>query len=266
MGVVFELQPSTTGWEETVLYSFTGGSDGGRPKSNLIMDPSGNLFGTNSAGVFELKWSGGGWAEQVIYRPQNYPQVVTGLTMDAAGNIFGVGYSSAFELSPNGNGGWNPTVLHNFLTRYFLGPDPIGAPALDKAGNFYGATYHGGANKSGKIYEVSLRRGKWTLKTLYSFGGHVGDGSNPDAGLVLDASGNIYGTTLSGGGSGYGTVFELVAPIGKGSYQEKVLWSFNGTDGRAPYASLILDSAGNLYGTTRSGGSSGPGVVFKVTP
>jgi len=265
-GVVFELNPAQTSWAETVLYSFTGGSDGGSPTSNLIMDPSGNLFGTNSAGVFELKWSGGGWAEQVIYRPQNYPQVVTGLTMDAAGNIFGVGYSSAFELSPNGNGGWNPTVLHNFLTRYFLGPDPIGAPALDKAGNFYGATYHGGANKSGKIYEVSLRRGKWTLKTLYSFGGHVGDGSNPDAGLVLDASGNIYGTTLSGGGSGYGTVFELVAPIGKGSYQEKVLWSFNGTDGRAPYASLILDSAGNLYGTTRSGGSSGPGVVFKVTP
>ena len=83
---------------------------------------------------------------------------------------------------------------------------------------------------------------------------------------MLDASGNIYGTTLFGGGSDNGTVFESVAPIGKGSYQEKVLWSFNGTDGRAPYASLILDSAGNLYGTTLEGGPNGYGNVFEVTP
>lgn len=173
MGVVFELQPSTTGWEETVLYSFTGGSDGGSPANNLIMDPSGNLFGTNSAGVFELRRSSGGWTEQVIYQPQYFARLVTGLTLDATGNNFGAGYSSAFELSPNGNGGWTPTVLHTFMTRYFLGPNPVGAPVIDKAENFYGATYRGGANKFGTIYKITFRNGKWREKALYSFTGEI---------------------------------------------------------------------------------------------
>jgi uncharacterized repeat protein (TIGR03803 family) len=221
MGVVFELQPSTTGWEEAVLYSFTGGSDGGSPASNLITDPSGNLFGTNSAGVFELRRSSGGWTEHAIYQSQYYARLVTGLTLDAAGNIFGVGYSSAFELSPNGNGGWTPTVFHTFITRCLLGPNPVGAPVIDKAGNFYGATYRGGANKLGTIYKITFRNGKWREKALYSFTGPVGDGRNPTAGIVLDASGNIYGTTFRGGPYDNGTVFELVAPVGKGSYQEK---------------------------------------------
>ena len=92
-------------------------------------------------------------------------------------------------------------------------------------------------------------------------------GRNPTAGIVLDASGNIYGTTFRGGPYDNGTVFELVAPVDKSSYHEKVLWSFNGTDGRVPYTSLILDNAGNLYGTTWGGGPggyTGEGVVFKV--
>jgi uncharacterized repeat protein (TIGR03803 family) len=137
------------------------------------MDPSGNLFGTNSAGVFELRRSSGGWTEQVIYQPQYYARLVTGLTLDATGNNFGVGYSSAFELSPNGNGGWTPTVLHTFMTRYFLGPNPVGAPVIDKAGNFYGATYRGGANKFGTIYKITFRNGKWREKALYSFTGEI---------------------------------------------------------------------------------------------
>ena len=83
---------------------------------------------------------------------------------------------------------------------------------------------------------------------------------------MFDTAGNIYGTTAGGGKYGDGTVFELAAPVGKGSYKEKVLWNFNGADGALPFGSLILDSAGDLYGTTYQGGSSNAGVVFEITP
>jgi uncharacterized repeat protein (TIGR03803 family) len=103
------------------------------------------------------------------------------------------------------------------------------------------------------------------------FKGGSTDGSGPAAGIVFDSAANIYGTTSAGGSSsacsfGCGIVFELVAPIGKGSYTEKALWNFNKRNGQWPFGSLILDSAGNLYGTTDFGGSQGEGVVFKVTP
>jgi uncharacterized repeat protein (TIGR03803 family) len=266
-GVVFELSPTGKKWKEKVLYSFASGSNEGGPQTGLIMDSSGDLYGTDAAGVFELTPSGKKWTEEMIYQPASYAGLVTGLTMDASGNIYGLGYSSAFELSPNGKGGWNPTVLYNFLSPNGLGPNPVGGPVLDKAGNLYGATYHGGTHHSdGKIFELVHKKTKWTEKVLYDFGGAAGDGANPNAGVVLDSNGNIYGTTLYGGSSNYGTVFELVAPVGTGAYEEKILTSFDGTDGRAPYASLIFDSSGNLYGTTLGGGSSNEGTVFEVAP
>lgn len=120
-GVVFELSPSGATWKETVLYSFTGGTDGDTPVAGLIMDSAGNLYGTtlnggtnNNGTVFELRPSANGWTEQVIY---NLDTSFAGLTMDAAGNIFGASLNSVFELSPNGKGGWNSTVLHAFGTR-----------------------------------------------------------------------------------------------------------------------------------------------------
>jgi hypothetical protein len=109
------------------------------------------------------------------------------------------------------------------------------------------------------------KKGTYTEKLLYSFKGGK-DGSFPLAGIVFDSVGNIYGTTSLDGKSGAGTVFELVAPAGKAAYKEKVLWSFNVTDGTYPYASLTLDGAGNIYGTTWEGGSNEDGVVFEVTP
>jgi len=275
-GVVFELSPVGTSWTETVLYSFAVGTDGFFPENGLIMDSAGNLYGktlsggsSNNGTVFELSPSGGGWKEQVIYsEPKQYRgSYAPGLTMDAAGNIFGItGGSQVFELSPNGSGGWNPTILHGFPG----GKDrasPEGTLALDKAGNLYGTTLIGGAYGAGTVYKLSPGKfGKYGVTTLYSFTGG-GDGGNPWAGVVLDAAGNIYGTTVAGGECGYGcggTVFELVPPVCKGSYNEKVLWGFNGADGNDPVASLILDSAGNLYGTTQFGG--GWGDVFEVTP
>jgi uncharacterized repeat protein (TIGR03803 family) len=270
-GVVFELSPVGGSWMETVLYSFPGEFPYTSPGNGLIMDPAGNFFGTlyisdengQGQGVFELSRSGDGWAEETIYAEDTTPSP-TGLTMDAAGNIFGATSSTVFELSPNGTGGWNPTVIRSST---YLGN--VGTPVLDKAGNLYLTAANRGVKNFGKVYKLSPgKKGKWFEQILYTFKGGPEDGSVPGAGIVFDAEGNIYGTTTSGGKYGdAGTVFELVAPVGRGRYAEKILWSFNVTDGEEPESSLILDSAGNLYGTTYYGGSGGGGgVVFEVTP
>jgi uncharacterized repeat protein (TIGR03803 family) len=264
---VFELSPAGTSWTESVLYSFAGGADGANPQNNLIMDAAGNLYGTTGVfqggappTVFALSRSGGGWTNKVLYRfaGTNY----AGLTMDPAGNIFGASLSTVFELSPDGNGGWNPIVIHTFRDSVYL----QGTPVLDEAGNLYGTTSAGGAKGYGKVYKLSPRKKGWTFKTLHSFQGGDNDGNRPLAGIVLDAAGNIYGTTVYGGKSNLGTVYELVAPLGKGSYNAKLLWSFSGTDGAHPFGNLIMDSGGNLYSTTQVGGSDGDGVAFEVTP
>jgi uncharacterized repeat protein (TIGR03803 family) len=276
LGVVFELSPVGTSWTETVLHSFAGYPDCAGPVSGVIMDPAGNLYGTApySFAVFELSPSDGGWTEIVgdTYAVQSY----AGLTMNASGNMYAVGFFAAppaavSELTPNGiNGLWYETYLHIFPNFPKDGSNPEGTPALDQAGKVYGTTTAGGAKGFGTVYKLSPGKWKdrypgWTEKILYSFKSGK-DGNGPWAGIVFDAAGNIYGTTTGGGKSGNGTVFELVAPVGAGSYKEKVLWSFNGTNGENPYGSLILDKAGNLYGTTPLGGPSGYGVVFEVNP
>jgi uncharacterized repeat protein (TIGR03803 family) len=274
-GVVFELSPRAGGWTESVLYNFTGGSDAG-PTNGLIMDSAGNLYGlTNPAigygggagTVFELSPSGGGWTKQDIYTVDN---AYGALTMDGSGNIFGTTLANVFELSPNGNGGWNTAVIHTFAGAPKDGNDPYAGVVLDKAGNVYGATGIGGAKNAGTVYKLSpvtsgKKKGTWKEKILYSFKSNGKDGIAPLK-IVFDMAGNIYGTTNGGGKTSDGTVFELVAPVGKGGYKEKVLWSFNGTDGNQPVDGLILDSLGNLYGTTYEGGSANNGVVFEVTP
>ncbi len=276
-GVVFELSPVGGSWTETILYNFTSGADGAGPTSGVIMDPAGNLYGTTAWSanreppgvVFELSSSGGGWTEQVIY--ETYTDAA-GLTMDGAGNIFGIGGSTragetVFELSPNGNGGWNPTVIHTFDQTNM---DPEGTLVLDQAGNLYGTTAYGGAKNAGTVYKLSpAKQGKWTFKIVHSFDAEDPKGGNdPYGGVVLDAAGNIYGATSFGGDhkTSQGTIFELVAPVGKGNYKEQVLGSFNGKNGLFPVASLIRDAAGNLYGTTYKGGAYNNGVVFEVTP
>jgi uncharacterized repeat protein (TIGR03803 family) len=277
-GVVFELSPGGGGWTETVLHSFGNGNDGYYPASGLIMDGSGNLYGTTLVGgpsgygiVYELSPSEGVWTEQVLYSPGSTSGygINEGLAMDAAGHIFGATFTTAFELSPNGQGGWNPTVIHTFAGGPKDGADP-GTPVLDKAGNVYGTTGYGGTKNYGTVWKLTpvtkgKKKGTWTEKILYSFKGKK-DGIGPysnDGALVFDEAGNIYGTTQGGGGHNDGTVFELA--VSGTSYKEKVLWSFNGTDGTQPRCSLILDT-GNLYGTTDEGGSNGDGVVFEVTP
>jgi uncharacterized repeat protein (TIGR03803 family) len=259
-GVVYELSPSGATWTETVLHSFASGTDGANPVNGLIMDSTGNLYGTTYNGgsqgngtVFQMTPSGGSWTETVIYQMKsNY----AGLVMDGSGNIFGTNFKSAFKLSPNGKGGWKPTVLYTFGA----GANPNGTVVLDTAGNIYGTTLVGGGN--GNVYKLTLGiGGKYTRTNLYSFS--ATSVNHPFAGVILDSAGNVYGTTTQGGIHNDGNVFELVSN-GKGSYKFKVLQAFAGTNGYQPDASLIQDSSGYFYGTTSKGGTDGNGTVFEV--
>jgi uncharacterized repeat protein (TIGR03803 family) len=260
-GVVFEVSPAGDSWAETVLYSFcslSGCADGIDPVNGLIFDSAGNLYGTTQAGgangagvVFELSPSGSGWTEQVIYEPGSY---AAGLTMDTAGNILGVNdRGTVFELLPNGDGGWTPTVIYDFGGDYKLS----GTPALDQAGNIYCTMTGDSGSGTGTLWKLSLVDGKWTKKSLELWK----RGLAPLAGVVLDGTGNIYGTTQAGGTYGGGTIFEL-SPNVKGDYDKIVLWNFLGANGVYPYASMTLDG-GNLYGTVTNGGRGG---VFELTP
>ena len=140
------------------------------------------------------------------------------------------------------------------------GANPCAGLIMDAKGNLYGTTENGGGVGLGVVFKVSSK-GKETV--LYSFPGGT-DGGNPCAGLIMDAKGNLYGTTSAGGASSWGVVFKL-APSGNRGWKETVLYSFTGgTDGGGPRAALIMDAKGNLYGTTAFGGASANGVVFKV--
>jgi uncharacterized repeat protein (TIGR03803 family) len=291
-GTVFELTPEAGGgWTENVLYSFNNnGTDGVEPYAGLIFDGAGNLYGTTFVGgtynggtVFELTpQAGGGWTEKVLYsfgaNGADGDQPYAGLIFDGAGNLYGTTYDggtydagTVFELTPQAGGGWTENVLHTFNDNGTDGYLPLGGLILDAAGNLYGTTQHGPSRKRngccGTVFELTPQTGGgWTEKVLYSFGGK--HGNEPNGGLVFDGAGNLYGTTIEGGTYSSGTVFELTPEAG-GGWTEKVLHSFgNGTDGIGPRGSLVFDGAGNLYGTTYDGGTYYlyGGTVFKLTP
>ena len=291
LGTVFELSPREGGgWTERVLHSFGHGTDGTGPYANLVIDVVGNLYGTtqlggihNSGTVFELSpEEGGGWTEKVLHSfndngvDGSYP--LAGLTFDAAGNLYGMtqqgGINSCdgkncgtvFELSPRQDGGWTETVLHDFNNNGRDGVNPQAGLIIDDSGNLYGTTYRGGIHNSGTAFELSPQQGgSWTETVLHSFG-HDSDGITPDANLTIDAAGNLYGTTYNGGIHGRGIAFELTPREG-GGWTETVLHSFgNGSDGANPYAGLIIDANGNLYGTTLAGGIHTAGTAFELSP
>ena len=164
-------------------------------------------------------------------------------------------YGTVFEVSNRGK----ETVLHSFNKAN--GENPSGSLIRDSAGDLYGTTYYGGASGNGTVFKLDAN-GKETL--LHSFTGYPTDGGYPEAGLVMDTEGNLYGTTSSGGTSDYGTVFKLDTTSGT----EIVLYSFTGgADGGIPaFGTLLMDAKGNLYGTAELGGASNSGVVFKLIP
>ncbi len=279
-GVVFELVAGSNGtWTEKVLYSFTGGNDGGFPYgSGLTFDSSGNLYGMTEAGgvygfgtVFELvAGSNGAWTEKVLhsFADGNDGQFPFGSTLifDTAGNLYGVAsgggvhdWGVVFKVTRGSTGNWTEKVLYAFPGGSG-GSFPTGNLVFDSAGNLYGGA-------SFIVYELSpTSSGFWTEKTLHAFGGG-NDGANLYAGLVFDKAGNLFGTTNTGG-THRGTVFEL-SPGSNGMWTEKVLHRFspNGGDGIFPqFGTLVLDASGNVYGTAPQGGSSKAGVIFKITP
>ena len=290
-GTVFELTPKAGGgWKEKVLYSFdNNGTDGTSPLSSLVFDGGGNLYSTcttggayNSGTVFELTpKAGGGWKEKVLHTFTNDGKdglsPYSGLVMDAAGNFYGTtsgggthGAGTIFELAPKAGGGWTEKVLHSFAIDGKDGYEPVAGLIIDANGSLYGTTEYGGSYLVGQGTAFKLTPkagGGWTEKVLASFGSDSGDGINPRAGLVFDAAGNLYGTTYNGGAYSDGTVFKLTPKAG-GRWKKTLLYTFDQSngDGDNPGSSLILDAAGNLYGTTGYGGSNNRGTLFEITP
>jgi len=276
VGTVFMLDNSG---RETVLYSFTGGADGNQPYASLIRDAEGNLYGTTYWGgtttacnggtgcgvVFKLDTSGN---ETVLHaftgNGGDGANPYDGLVQDAKGNLYGTTVSGGLSSACSGgcgvvfavNTAGKERVLHSFGGGTD-GVAPYAGLVLDAKGNLYGTTQYGGNSGAGTVFMLDQTRKE---RVLYSFSGGT-DGRLPLLGyLVRDAYGNLYGTTQFGGTYGAGTVFKL-----DNAHTETVLYSFSGgTDGAYPYAGLVRDAAGNLYGTTNQGGASGYGTVFKV--
>lgn len=287
-GTVFQLTPNRYGeWNENILYFFSG-PDGNNPTGGVVLDADGNLYSTTFAGgdnddgiVFELKrprgWTGTGpWAEEILhsFNGSDGSGSYAALTFDAAGNLYGTTadgglYNSGtvFVMKRTARGTWQDTVLYNFGSSGQDGIVPFAGVVLGAAGHVYGTTYAGGAYGHGTVFELTPTTvGEWTETILHNFDFNGSDGTEPYAGIVFDQYGNIYGTTLSGGYYLEGTLYEL-APATGGQWKETLLHHFNanGTDGFMPYATPILDFAGNLYGTTSFGGEFGGGIAFEIT-
>lgn len=304
-GEVFQLTPPAKAggrWRKTTLYSFGNTGDGARPTDGLIFDSKGNLYGTtgdSDAGgfgeIFQLApptTKGGAWTETVLYHfggKEDGAYPVGGLIADEEGNFFGASSYSVFELSPPAQAGgeWKFSLLYELKGGTTDGKEVEAGLVRDHAGNLYGTSLWGGYEGNpdcgsigcGTVFEVSppTAPGRaWTEQVIHFFG-MPGDGFDPEGGLTLDTKGNLYGTTYSGGAWVGGTAFRLSPPSQSGGdWTETVIHSFaySGEDGAAPMATMILDQAGNLYGTTYFGGNPcfyngadyGCGVVFELSP
>ena len=197
---------------------------------------------------------------------------IAGVTMDAAGNLYGTAYGGGqyeeglvYKLARKGSG-WVLNPLYSF--HLGSGSEPVGGVTIGRDGNLYGTTSGGGQHSSGVVYKLSPPATvcksflcPWTETLLYQFTGGA-DGGVPNAGVIFDGAGNLYGTTGGGGTGGYGVVFKLT-PSGSG-WTESVLYSFTGVpDGSGPFSAVTFDQNGNLYGTTLGGGNN-YGTVYQL--
>lgn len=284
-GTVWELSPVGGGWVHTVLYSFTGGADGGEPYKGVTLDSAGNLYGTAVTGgagsceggcgvTYKLTKSGNTWTQRVIH---SFSGGADGsgpgsrIALDKRGNVYGMtptggadGLGTIYQLRPKPNGNFGLRVIHTF-TGGADGSSGSAGKLVLRGGHIYGAATSGGTNGSGAVFELTPTSvGEWDLKTLYSFQG-VPDGVFPYGALLFDSAGNIFGTTYYGGTAGLGAIYKLT-PTVAGEWTETVLYSFqSGTDGNSSISNLVSDAAGNLYGTTSEGGL-GSGTIFELSP
>jgi uncharacterized repeat protein (TIGR03803 family) len=224
---VYELMPSNGSWTESVLYSFSGGSDGGLLAGGVVPDSAGNLCGTTFQG-------------------------------GAPGCQLGKGCGTVFELTPS-NGGWIETVLYTFQGEND-GGNPGGGLIFDQFGSLYGTTGYSNGGNLGTVFKLAPSNNGWAFTLIYKFQrGYPGSGS-----LIMDASGNLYGTTQTDGAYGQGSVYELT-PFGNGRTYTSLHDRTGGSDGVGPMGSVTIDTSGNLYGTAYAGGFNF-GVVWEITP
>jgi uncharacterized repeat protein (TIGR03803 family) len=275
-GVVFKLNASGV---ETVLHNFAGGSDGATPQGQLVRGKANTFYGTTTAGgafgagtVFEFT----GKQETVLYSfagGKDGADPVAGLTLDAAGNLYGTtsqggsnGNGTVFELiAPKTKGGqWTKSILYSFGTGTD-GSVPVGGVTFDSAGKLYGTTSLGGEYGCGTVFQLTSGA-NWTESILYNFQ-NAADGSVPYAGLIADKSGNFYGAASQGGAggdNGGGTIFKLTPSNGVWTFS--IIYSLPGWGISGTFRNIVLDSYGNLYGTTHCDGSYNAGTVYQLTP
>ena len=292
-GTVFELTPGPYGWDEIILHSFDG-SDGTGPIGGPTVDGLGNIYGTTPSGgdhhggtVYKLASNQGTCTEETLYNFCAEGNCEDGgasranLIMDNKGDLYGTGVV-VFEVSPTPAGIWTESTLHSFVGKAD-GLGPKGGLIADRSGNLYGTTNGGGGSNActggcGTVYELSPvpddPGGKWNERILHDFGASQSDGQLPIFGqLAIDRHGNLYGTTFEGGANqcgeaGCGVVFE-VSRTTTGGWVERTIYNFMpGSTGDNPGGSVVIDTAGNLYGTTIYGGSQncGCGVVYELSP
>jgi uncharacterized repeat protein (TIGR03803 family) len=290
-GSVYELSPSGGSWSMNVLYSFCDPKsceqDGSYPVGELVPDASGNLYGVTESGgkkpkgcpqqgssgagtLYKLSSAGGSWTKSILYKfDKTIGCFPLGLHMDSTGAIFvttsGGGAhngGTVVELAKHGSK-WTATVVHSF-GKGTDGVTPNDGLDEDASGNLYGTTRAGGDDGDGVVFELSQVGGTWKETVLYSFAG-AADGSRPLDGVHIDTAGVVRGTTVEGGTNNAGVAFTLTQS--GGTWSEAVFHNFgSGSDGAGPWARLVEDGSGNLYGTTRGGGTSGIGTVFEITP
>lgn len=306
-GTVFQVAYSSSSlqWFFTALYTFTGGSDGSSPAS-LTLDRFGNIFGAAMLGgiptcnstnqgcgtLFALKRVAGVWGFSVLYAFQTAADgaLPWGVISNPDGKLYGATYygglpygdsygsGTVFELAPNGSSGWTHTVISTFPSGD--GGYLLGGLVSDAAGNLYGTTNSGGSFAEGSVFKLSQSKaGDWKEQLLYSFGPPLVGTAYASGNLVFDNAGNLYGVTRNTGAFRSGTVFRL-SPDASGRWTAKVLHEFkpNSTDGYDPWGGVIVDAAGNVYGTTTFGGDQancvdnpndppvGCGTVFELSP
>ncbi|MFZ0793989.1 MAG: choice-of-anchor tandem repeat GloVer-containing protein [Candidatus Korobacteraceae bacterium] len=238
-GTVFKMSQRGSGWVLSELHLFSGGSDGTTPLARVVFGPDGTLYGTASGGGLN--------GDGVVFNLQ--PPATACKSVSCP---------------------WIETILFPFQGY----SNPSGDLVFDATGNIYGTTFNGGNYSDcaplgcGTLYQLAKSGGVWTEDIIHIFTGGT-DGQHPDSGVIFDPAGNLYGTAVGNpnqNGNNAGLVFQFV-PSG-GGWTENVLYQFQpgGQDGEYPYAGLVFDPAGNLYGTTTVGGSNGGGIFYELSP
>ena len=298
VGTVFRLAPPASGtglWTETILFTFND-SIGINPQGSLIADKSGALYGVcadggtaNRGTVFKLSPPVAGQTKWTLQTLHNFAATTNDgstpggkLAMDASGALYGVtgggntgggapSYGEVYKLSPvAGTGEWPETILYTFVNET-QGIFPAGGVTLDASGALYGTASVGGAGTTctldcGVAFKLTPTGNVWTYDVIHNFSGY--DGDSPEANMVFDASGNLYGTTAEGGvvnatcSGGCGVVFKLAPPATGSGLWTETFYAPDVAQGTHPIADLLLD-AGFAYGTAAHGGRLRDGTVFR---